>query len=37
MGEIDDAGLEAAINQWWAAGGEQWTKEINEAYHAAGN
>ena len=37
MGEIDDAGLEAAISQWWAAGGEQWTKEINEAYHAAGN
>lgn len=37
MGEIDDAGLEAAINQWWAAGGEQWTKEINEAYHKAGN
>ncbi len=37
LGEIDDAGLEAGLKTWWEAGGEQWTKEMNEAYHAAGN
>lgn len=36
-GEIDDAGLEAAIKQWWTAGGETVTKEMNALYHAAGN
>ena len=36
-GVIDDAGFEAAIKQWWTAGGEQVTKEMNELYHAAGN
>ncbi len=37
LGEIDDAELEATLQSWWEAGGEQWTKEMNEAYHAAGN
>ncbi|MBQ7636127.1 MAG: extracellular solute-binding protein [Lachnospiraceae bacterium] len=37
VGEIDDTGLEAAINQWVKAGGAQYTKEINELYHAAGH
>ncbi|MCR5585407.1 MAG: extracellular solute-binding protein [Lachnospiraceae bacterium] len=37
VGEIDDTGLEAAINQWSKAGGAQLTKEINELYHKAGN
>ena len=36
-GEIDDAGLEAALTQWWTAGGETVTKEMNALYHAAGN
>ena len=36
-GEIDDAGLESAIKQWWTAGGETVTKEMNALYHAAGN
>ena len=33
-GEIDDAGLEAALQQWWDAGGEAVTRETNEKYHA---
>lgn len=33
-GEIDDAGLEEALNRWWTAGGEQVTKEMNDLYHA---
>ncbi len=37
LGEIDDAGLEEALNRWLTAGGEQVTKEMNELYHAAGN
>lgn len=36
-GEIDDAGLEAAIKQWWTAGGDKVTSEMNARYHAAGN
>ncbi len=32
-GELDDAGLEASIEQWNKAGGAQLTKEINELYH----
>ena len=36
-GEIDVAGFEAALDQWWTAGGEIVTKEMNDAYHAAGN
>lgn len=36
-GEIDDAGLEAAIESWKNSGGDQVTKEMNELYHAAGN
>ena len=36
-GEIDDAGLEQALKQWWSAGGEAVTKEMNIMYHAAGN
>ncbi len=36
-GEIDQTALDAAIQQWWTAGGETVTKEMNEAYHAAGN
>lgn len=37
LGEIDDAELDATLQSWWEAGGEQWTKEMNEAYHKAGN
>lgn len=37
QGEIDDAGLDEMLNTWWTAGGEQMTKEMNAAYHAAGN
>lgn len=37
LGEIDDAELDATLQSWWEAGGEQWTKEMNDAYHAAGN
>jgi len=37
LGEIDDAALEEAIKSWWSAGGETVTKEMNDAYHAAGN
>ena len=36
-GAIDDAGLDEVLNTWKAAGGEQVIKEMNEAYHAAGN
>ena len=36
-GEIDEAGLENGIDQWWKAGGRVVTDEMNEAYHAAGN
>ena len=36
LGEIDDSGLEEALNRWLSAGGEQVTKEMNELYHAAG-
>lgn len=36
-GEIDDTALQTALDQWWTAGGEQVTKEMNEQYHAAGN
>ena len=36
-GEIDEAGLDAAIQQWWTAGGRVVTQEMNELYHAAGN
>lgn len=35
-GVIDEAGFDAAITQWWTAGGEQITKEMNELYRAAG-
>jgi len=34
-GEIDDAGLEAALNQWWTAGGETVTAEMNAQRNAA--
>lgn len=37
IGEIDDAALEAALKNWWTAGGEQVTREMNELYHGAGN
>ena len=37
LGEIDDAELDATLQSWWEAGGEQWTKEMHEAYHAAGH
>lgn len=32
-GEIDDAGLEEAINTWKSAGGDQIIIEMNEMYH----
>ncbi len=31
-GQIDDAGLDAAIERWRASGGDQMTTEINELY-----
>lgn len=34
-GEIEDAGLDAAIDQWLAAGGQKIIDEVNELYHAA--
>ncbi|NMA96159.1 MAG: extracellular solute-binding protein [Clostridiales bacterium] len=37
MGEIDDVGLQEALNQWLRAGGETVIEEMNELYHAAGN
>lgn len=37
IGEIDEAGLEEQLKTWWTAGGETVTKEMNDAYHAAGN
>ncbi len=37
LGNIDDAELDATLQSWWEAGGEQWTKEMNDAYHAAGH
>ncbi len=36
-GEIDEAGLDAAIESWKNSGGDQVTKEMNELYHAAGH
>lgn len=37
MGEIDETALDAAVKQWWTAGGERVTEEMNDLYHAAGN
>ncbi len=34
-GKIDDSGLEQALNQWWTAGGETVTKEMNAQRNAA--
>jgi len=34
-GMIDEAGLQAAWDEWAAMGGDQMTAEYNEAYHAA--
>ncbi len=36
-GELDEAGFLQAIDQWGKAGGDQFTKEINELWHKAGN
>lgn len=33
--EIDEAGFEAALAEWWAQGGEAITREVNEKYRAA--
>ncbi len=35
VGELDDAGLDAAIEQWAKAGGTEWTTQMNALYHAA--
>ncbi len=32
--EIDEAALDAAIQQWWNAGGKTVTEEMNKLYHA---
>lgn len=37
IGEIDESGLDEAINTWLTAGGQTVIDEMNEAYHAAGN
>ena len=36
-GQIDEAGLQAAWDDWAAQGGDLITEEFNEAYHAAQN
>lgn len=36
-GQIERNAMEAAIKQWWTAGGETVTTEMNAVYHAAGN
>jgi hypothetical protein len=33
-GTISRTQLQAAIDQWWRAGGEQVTREMNQLYHA---
>lgn len=35
LGEIDDTGLQAALDQWFEAGGQTYIDEIKAAYNAA--